>query len=274
MTISRRSTTPQLNCERDPFFDRQYLFQTIVAGEVGKMNNLVAAIPQSTNFIEELKTPKTVAMVEVLRNAACHPQNILVVGCGSGAEAGIFARAFGAHTIGIDIVTEFTFDHSGAAPAMLMQMDARALTFADQTFDLVYSFHAIEHIPAPKAAISEMSRVLRSGGRYLIGTPNKSRMLGYFAAAHPLSERIMMNLSDIRMRLRGRWTNEAGAHAGFTTDELTSMCRDAFGESSDISEEYYSCLYRSKERLVKQVCRSPFRKAILPCVYASGRKQS
>lgn len=238
------------------------------------MGDLAPVISQNTNFIEERKTPKTVAMIDVLRDVGCHPQNILVVGCGTGVEAGIFARAFGARTIGIDIVTEFTFDHSDAAPASLMQMDARELAFADETFDLVYSFHALEHIPRPKDAIREMSRVLRPGGRYLIGTPNKSRILGYFAAAHPLSDRIMMNLHDLGMRVRGRWSNEAGAHAGFTAQELTSMCRDGFGESRDISEEYYSRLYRSKARLVKQVCHSSFRKILLPCVYVSGRKRS
>ena len=238
------------------------------------MGNLAPAISQNINFIEELKTPKTVAMIDVLRNVDCHPQNILVVGCGTGLEAGVFARAFGAHTVGIDIVTEFTFNHSGAAPAVLMQMDARELTFADEEFDLVYSFHALEHIPGPRDAVKEMSRVLRAGGRYLIGTPNKSRMLGYFAAAHPLSDRIMMNLHDIGMRLRGRWSNEAGAHAGFTTQELTSMCRDAFGESRDISEDYYSRLYSSKAALVKRVCQSSIRRVVLPCVYVSGRKRT
>jgi ubiquinone/menaquinone biosynthesis C-methylase UbiE len=248
--------------------------KTLKAGEVIGMGNLAPTISQNVNFIEELKTPKTVAMIDVLRNLGCNPQNILVVGCGTGLEAGVFARSFGAHTVGIDIVTEFIFNHSAATPAVLRQMDARELTFADETFDLIYSFHALEHIPRPRDAVREMSRVLRVGGRYLIGTPNKSRMLGYFAAAHPLSDRIMMNIRDIGMRLRGRWSNEAGAHAGFTTHELTSICRDAFGESQDISEDYYSRLYSSKARMVKRVCRSSIRRAVLPCVYVSGRKLS
>jgi SAM-dependent methyltransferase len=238
------------------------------------MGNPVAVVPRNVSFIEELKTPKTNAMIEVLRDLRCQPRNILVVGCGSGLEAGVFARAFGAHTIGIDIVTEFTFDDAGSAPAQLMQMDARALSFADHAFDLVYSFHALEHIPGPVDALREMSRVLQPGGRFLIGTPNKSRLLGYFAAAHPLSERIMMNLNDIGMRLRGRWSNEAGAHAGFTSGELTGLCRNAFGTGQDISEEYYTSLYRSKASLVKQVCRPGVRNAILPCVYVSGTKQA
>jgi ubiquinone/menaquinone biosynthesis C-methylase UbiE len=130
-----------------------------------------------------------------------------------------------------------------------MTMNARELEFADESFELIYSFHALEHIPRPKDALREMSRVLRPGGRYLIGTPNKSRLLGYFAAAHPFSERVMMNVHDIGMRARGRWTNEAGAHAGFTANELTGICGDAFGESQDVSEEYYSQLYASKASL-------------------------
>jgi SAM-dependent methyltransferase len=238
------------------------------------MDKITLTSSHPTNFIEERKTPKTFAMIDVLRNANCRPENILVVGCGTGSEAGIFARAFRARATGIDIGTEFTFDHAGAAPALLMQMDARALTFADETFDLIYSFHALEHIPGPKDALREMSRVLRTGGHFLIGTPNKSRILGYFAAAHPLSDRVMMNVRDLEMRVRGCWTNEAGAHAGFTASELTSMCRDAFGESRDISEEYYSSLYRSKVWLVKQACRSGLRRVLLPCVYVFGRKQS
>ncbi len=224
------------------------------------------------NFIEELKTPKTIALIDVLRNVRCRPKNILVVGCGRGAEAGILARAFGARTIGIDIGAEFAFDPVEAAPAVLMKMDARALTFAGETFDLIYSFHALEHIPCPTDALKEMSRVLRPGGHFLLGTPNKSRVLGYFAAAHPVADRVGMNVRDAGMRVRGRWTNEAGAHAGFTSRELTSMCREAFGQGSDVSEDYYSRLYSSKAWLVKQVCRSGLRRVVLPSIYVHGRK--
>jgi len=238
------------------------------------MSKVTLTSPNPANSIEELKTPKTIAMIDVLRSVNCRPQSILVVGCGKGSEAGIFARAFGTHTIGIDVRDKSTFDHAGAAPAVLMQMDARALAFANEAFDLIYSFHALEHIPCPEDAVREMSRVLRPGGHFLIGTPNKSRMLGYFAAADPLSEKVMMNVRDIGMRIRGRWTNEAGAHAGFTTHELNNMCRDAFGESRDVSEEYYSRLYSSKVWLVKQVCRSTLRSVLLPCVYVLGRKLS
>lgn len=237
------------------------------------MDKLTIAAEDSMGCSEGLKLPKTMAMIQVLRNVGCRPRNILVAGCGTGSEAGTFARAFGVETIGIDIGASFAFDHAGAAPAILMQMDARDLTFADKTFDLVYSFHALEHIPRPADALREMCRVLRPGGHFLLGTPNKSRILGYLNATDPLLEKVIMNFRDFGMRLQGRWTNEAGAHAGFTSPELNSMCRDAFGDSHDVSEEYYSSLYSSKAWLVKKVCRSSVSSVLLPCVYVFGSKQ-
>jgi SAM-dependent methyltransferase len=86
-------------------------------------------------------------------------------------------RETGGGTYGIDIGAEFAFDHAAASPATLRLMDAQALEFDDASFDLVYSFHALEHIPNFCEALREMSRVLRLGGTFCIGTPNKARFL-------------------------------------------------------------------------------------------------
>jgi ubiquinone/menaquinone biosynthesis C-methylase UbiE len=50
-------------------------------------------------------------------------------------------------------------------------MDAVDLRFDDEQFDLVYSFHAIEHIADADAALREMARVLRPAGRVLLVYP-------------------------------------------------------------------------------------------------------
>src|SRR5208282_1017703 len=126
-------------------------------------------------------------------------KDILVVGCGSGREAGMLARAFDANVIGVDVGNDFSFDHEGSAPAKLLSMDARDLTFAGESFDMAFSFHALEHIPQPQRALSEMARVLRRGGVYLIGTPNKSRLLGGFSSPLPLRQRIVGSFQDLSM---------------------------------------------------------------------------
>jgi SAM-dependent methyltransferase len=48
-----------------------------------------------------------------------------------------------------------------------------ALPFPDASFDLVISLDVLEHIPDTDAHLSEVARVLRPGGSYLIQTPNK-----------------------------------------------------------------------------------------------------
>lgn len=216
---------------------------------------------------------KTRSLVDVIKkHNVGQIEGILVVGCGTGREAGIVGRAFSnANTIGIDIGEEFDFDHQGSAPAKLMTMDARDLRFSSASFDLIYSFHALEHIPEPERALREMARVLRPGGRYVIGTPNKSRLVGYVGSATTARNKIYWNLIDLSKRLKGRWTNEAGAHAGFTKQELHALCRSAFGDSpASISDEYYRTVYRT--RFIDMIIRSGLSHLIFPCVYVLGRK--
>ncbi len=221
-------------------------------------------------FDEDIKADKTGAMLDVIAQAFPRPASILVVGCGSGREAGILARHLGAETVGIDISESFEFDHAGSAPARLETMDARALAFPDRSFDLVYSFHALEHIPEPERALSEMARVLKPDGHFIIGTPNRSRLVGYFNAPHPLPLKIKWNLGDWRMRLAGKWRNETGAHAGFSATELLAMTRAAFGRSRDISTAYYRALYPTHAGKVAALDRSGLRAIAYPCVYVGG----
>lgn len=94
------------------------------------------------------------------RNTVAQPR-ILVVGCGRGIEAAVLAQDLGADVTGIDLDTRF--DPEAARHARLMQGDATALAFDDESFDIVYSYHALEHIPDYHKALDEMRRVLRGG---------------------------------------------------------------------------------------------------------------
>jgi SAM-dependent methyltransferase len=200
------------------------------------------------------------------------PKRILVVGCGTGEEAGILARSYGADTIGIDLVTEFTLDHAQAAPATLLAMDAREMRFEDASFDFIYSFHALEHITGPERALQEMRRVLKPGGHYLIGTPNKARLIGYIGSGTSIWNKIHWNAADWSKRLTGQWRNEAGAHAGFTTSELTAMCRSAFGAGDDVSPGYYLALYARRAKQVRMLLNSGLAPWLFPAIYVHGQR--
>jgi SAM-dependent methyltransferase len=77
-------------------------------------------------------------------------------------------RCVAPNTTGIDINPEAV---ANAVTGGLRQMDARHLAFADASFDKIYSFHVIEHIPDLAAVFVEIDRVLEPGGRVLLVYP-------------------------------------------------------------------------------------------------------
>lgn len=51
--------------------------------------------------------------------------------------------------------------------------DVRELPFGDATFDAIYSMGTIEHFDETERAVEEMVRVLKPGGRAIVGVPNR-----------------------------------------------------------------------------------------------------
>lgn len=82
----------------------------------------------------------------------------------------------GAHTVGIDL-SAVTVARAGAnfardgLLARFAQADIRALPFPEASFDAVYTMGTIEHVAEYALAIREVRRVLRPGGRAVIGVP-------------------------------------------------------------------------------------------------------
>jgi SAM-dependent methyltransferase len=57
-----------------------------------------------------------------------------------------------------------------------LRADATALPVADAALDLVVAFDVLEHIDDDAAAVREVHRVLRPGGRYLVAVPCDPRL--------------------------------------------------------------------------------------------------
>jgi len=217
---------------------------------------------------------KTRALAAALRALVLRPdetvRRVLVVGCGDGSEAADLAEFFSCDVDAIDADDSFTAQHPRVT---FRKMDARALDFPDGTFDVVYSFHAIEHIPEPGKAMHEMRRVLRENGTYMVGVPNRSRIVGYITGRHAtLHDKIVWNLIDWRARFRGRFRNELGAHAGFTFAELADLCR-IVGEPIAATREYYERLYPRHRGTIAAIIGLHLSRPVFPCFYCVGRRQ-
>ena len=61
----------------------------------------------------------------------------------------------------------------GARCQGLVRGDVRAIPFGDGSFDYVYSMGTVEHFPETTRAIAEIFRVLKPGGRAVLGVPNR-----------------------------------------------------------------------------------------------------
>lgn len=203
-----------------------------------------------------------------------HPEKInklLVVGCGSGLEAAILAQQLPAEVSGIDLKNEF--DPQAAKIATLQTGDATALAFAGETFDFIFSYHALEHIEDPVKALQEMHRVLKPGGGFWIGTPNRSRMIGYIGGKNTsFSEKVRWNILDWRMRLAGKFRNEHGAHAGFTSAELNELLSGTFSRVDERTSEYFRSIYKNKKAIIGGIESSRLSRFIYPSVYFSGSR--
>ncbi len=99
-------------------------------------------------------------------------RDVLEIGGGMGTDLAQFA-ANGARVTDLDLSSgHLTLAKENFAVRELagrfIQRDAESLPFEDQTFDLVYSNGVLHHTPNTQAAIKEIFRVLRPGGRVIV----------------------------------------------------------------------------------------------------------
>jgi SAM-dependent methyltransferase len=97
----------------------------------------------------------------------------LFAGCGLGFIPYILAR----HTAWTCIGGELDEARIAAHPwvrerVRIARLDATAMPFPDNAFDLVICNHVIEHVPAWEALVQELHRVVRPGGLVYVATPN------------------------------------------------------------------------------------------------------
>ncbi len=85
------------------------------------------------------------------------------------------ASARGADVVGLDFSEQVIAVARANAPALTFECgDAQALPFDDDSFDAVVCGYGVMHVPEPDAALREMRRVVRPGGRVAISVWDSS----------------------------------------------------------------------------------------------------
>jgi ubiquinone/menaquinone biosynthesis C-methylase UbiE len=110
---------------------------------------------------------------------------VLEVGCGTGLILGRVAQ-FAAGAAGIDL-SGGMLAGARARGLDVVQASATALPWADESFDVVYSFKVLAHVADIRTAMAEMARVCRPGGHVLAEFYNARSLRRLVKALKPAS---------------------------------------------------------------------------------------
>lgn len=128
--------------------------------------------PRFYELVEEHRYKKEWHIPAAAEFADTKDRAVLEVGCGLGTDGAQFAKA-GARYTGIDLTDAAVelakrrfelFD----LPGTFRVADAERLDFPDNSFDIVYSHGVLHHTPDTAAAVREIHRVLRPGGKAVV----------------------------------------------------------------------------------------------------------
>ncbi len=127
--------------------------------------------PEIDRHQKAIRDVEWAAIKEYIPNGA----SFLDVGCGAGyamkrAQADFNCTTFGvdpepgAHGVG-------RYDKSNMDGLNIQQSFAEKLPFEDNSFDIVYCSHVLEHVNDEEQSLREMKRVLKPGGTLLLSMP-------------------------------------------------------------------------------------------------------
>jgi phosphatidylethanolamine/phosphatidyl-N-methylethanolamine N-methyltransferase len=167
-------------------FERE---ETEFGSDVG--TRALSVIAVENHFVERVYE-KLASVYDVIFGPALHPgrlvardrmpiepgSHILEVGVGTGINASLYPQH--CQITGIDLSAS-------------MEMDAASLTFADDSFDIVYAPYLISVVPDPITVAREMRRVCRPGGKIII--------LNHFRSANPVLSRLERAISPFTVHI-------------------------------------------------------------------------
>ncbi len=109
--------------------------------------------------------------------------SVLEIGCGNGHGTKLIRKYFDIHNLtAIDLdekMIAIAKEKDPDSSTIYTVMDASNLTFPDQSFDAIFDFGIIHHIPNWKDCINELKRVLMKDGKLILEDLSSDTFTGF-----------------------------------------------------------------------------------------------
>lgn len=187
---------------------------------------------------------------------SCRGKKVLEVGCGIAidgrflSEQGIDYQAVDLSLESLKLANEHFRENN--LRRRFVNADATQIPFGDKTFDLVYSFGVLHHVPAAPKACHEIARVLKPGGILRVMLYHR-HSYHYFLVAYFVRPLIWLLLSlpfGEAVARRGptklRDMYEISRVHGFSKQRLLSISTDT-SEAGENNFNPYSNFYTEKD---------------------------
>lgn len=141
-------------------------------------------------------------------------ERALFVGCRNPHEIMYFKGFHDADAVGIDLYSEHSF---------IKIMDMHELSFQDDTFDLVFSSHSLEHSYNPQEAVNEFIRVMKDGGFFVVEVPVNYKVGKADRIDFKESSQIIKLLSNVKSEIIFNRYVKKGEEENFSGTDVVSL---------------------------------------------------
>jgi ubiquinone/menaquinone biosynthesis C-methylase UbiE len=187
-------------------------------------------------------------------------KSILEIGCGSGIDSLEFARC-GARVVSLDFTeaaARLTKELSREAGFQVdvFRADAKNLIFADESFDCVYSYGVLHHIPDIEQVLVEIHRVLKPGGKIMVMLYNRDSLLYAYSIIylHGIKGHLLLDGSCTEEELVSRYS-ERNEGCPYTKAYSKEEARELFKRWFDEVEVsvHYPVIDLAEQRKIKLI---------------------
>jgi 2-polyprenyl-3-methyl-5-hydroxy-6-metoxy-1,4-benzoquinol methylase len=165
-------------------------------------------ITYSDFYLCERSRIVTTILYNVMKSASI---DVVDIGCNAGELLSKLPASW--NKVGIDLSRKALIVAHERVNAQFVLCDASRLPLLKGAFDLVICSEVLEHIANLESTMSQISHVIKKGGRLMVTVPNLVEIYGWILILSRFAFLLMTDVARIRSYIRTRTARTQGLHS-------------------------------------------------------------